>query len=147
MSICIVSSCGGHLTEVRMLIDTYNKYKHFYVLNDRALLPMDMKAKTLFIKHSERDILFFYNLFEAFLILFRYKPKIILSTGAGPVVPFALVGKYIFNIKIIYIESITRINKPSLTGKIMYKISDDFFYQWESLKKYFPEGKYFGPLI
>jgi len=147
MSICIVSSCGGHLTEVRSLINSYSKYKHFYVLNDYAILPMDMESNTFYIKHSERDLFFFYNLLEAFLICYRNKPKVILSTGAGPAVPFALVGKYFFNIKIVYIESITRIYNPSLTGRIMYKLSDDFYYQWEPLKQYFPDGKFFGSLL
>ena len=39
MKICIVSSCGGHLTEVRALKAAYQAYDHFYVLNDKAILP------------------------------------------------------------------------------------------------------------
>src|SRR5215467_503871 len=35
MKICIVSSCGGHLTEVRCLKPAYESYQHFYVLNDK----------------------------------------------------------------------------------------------------------------
>ena len=43
MKVCIVSSCGGHLTEVRRLKPAYEKYAHFYVLNDKAILPKDMQ--------------------------------------------------------------------------------------------------------
>jgi len=57
--ICIVSSCGGHLTEVRVLRPVYEKYPHFYVLNDRMMLPNDMEKKTYFIRHSEREMLSF----------------------------------------------------------------------------------------
>src|SRR2546427_5536683 len=93
MKICIVSSCGGHLTEVRTLKLIYEKYNHFYVLNDKVVLPKDMEDKTYFIRHSERDWLFLVNLWEAWQILRKERPYLILSTGAGPAVPFALVGK------------------------------------------------------
>ena len=36
-TVCVVSSSGGHLTEVRALRPVYEPYRHFYVLNDRVL--------------------------------------------------------------------------------------------------------------
>jgi UDP-N-acetylglucosamine:LPS N-acetylglucosamine transferase len=143
----IVSSCGGHLTEVRSLMSAYGYYEHFYVLNDRALLPPDMVGKTYFIAHSERDWKFFLNLWEAFRILRRERPQVLLSTGAGPAVPFALVGRYLFGCRVVYIETITRIHSPSLTGKLMYCLAHDFFYQWQSLGRFFPRGRLGGPLV
>jgi beta-1,4-N-acetylglucosaminyltransferase len=144
--ICIVSSCGGHLTEVRALKPVYERYEHFYVLNDQVLLPKDMQGKTYFIHHSERDWLFFVNLWEAWQILRAERPTLILSTGAGPVVPFALAGK-ILRTPTIFIETLTRVGEPSLTGRIMYYLADRFFYQWRSLERFFPKGTYGGPLV
>lgn len=146
MKICIVSSCGGHLTEVRVLKPVYEHYEHFYVLNDQALLPKDMEGKTHFIRHSERDWLFLVNLWEAWRILRAERPRLILSTGAGPVVPFALVAK-LFRIPTIFVETFTRVTRPSLTGRFMYYLADRFFYQWKALKRYFPKGTYGGPLV
>lgn len=71
----------------------------------------------------------------------------ILSTGAGPAVPFALVGRFFFRMRVVFVETITRIERPSLTGSIMYRLADDFYYQWESLRRYFPKGRLGGPLI
>src|SRR5947209_2265190 len=105
-----------------------------------------MQGKTNFIRHSERDWRFLVNLWEAWKILRKEKPGIILSTGAGPVVPFSLVGK-LFGIKTIFIETFTRVTKPSLTGLIMYWLADRFFYQWKTLESYFPKGVYGGPLV
>jgi beta-1,4-N-acetylglucosaminyltransferase len=143
--ICIVSSCGGHLTEVRMLKPAYDKYDHFYVLNERIALPEDMQGKTYFIQHSERDLLFFVNLWEAWRILRRQRPDLILSNGPGPLVPFALIGK-ILGIPTVFVEEMNRVNKPSLTGRIMYYLADRFFYQWKALAHYFPKATYGGPL-
>ena len=147
MKICIVSSCGGHLTEVRCLKPAYEKYAHFYVLNDKAMLPSDMQGKTYFIAHSERDWKFFLNLWEAFRILRRERPDVILSTGAGPIVPFAIVGRLFFRIRIVFVETITSVHKATLTGKIMQHLAHRFFYQWKSLSAFFPKGEYGGPLI
>lgn len=147
MKICIVSSCGGHLTEVRRLLPAYSQYEHFYVLNDQALLPPDMQGRTLFIAHSERDWKFLLNLWEAWRILRAERPGVILSTGAGPAVPFALIGRLLFGTKVIFVETLTRIESPSLTGRIMYFLAHRLFYQWPTLGRAFPRGIYGGPLL
>lgn len=147
MKVCIVSSCGGHLTEVRELRHVYQQYEHCYVLNDHALLPPDMVGHTYFIAHSERDWKFFLNLWEAWRILRRERPDVILSTGAGPVVPFAIIARLFFRVRILYIETLTQIYKPSLTGKIMRWLAHRCFYQWPGLARYFPSGTYGGPLL
>ena len=147
MKICIVSSCGGHLTEVRRLLPAYSQYEHFYVLNDQALLPPDMQGRTRFIAHSERDWRFLLNLWEAWCILRTEKPDVMLSTGAGPAVPFALIGRLFFRTKVIFVETITRIESPSLTGRLMYFLAHKLYYQWPPLAKAFPRGTYGGPLL
>ena len=142
----IVSSCGGHLTEVRRLLAAYERYDHFYVLNDRVQVPPDMVGKTYFVAHSERDWRFFINLIEAWRLLRNEQPSVLLSTGAGPIVPFALIGK-LLRIPTVFIESWTRVATPSLTGRIMYHLADRFFYQWPQLERYFPNGVYAGPVV
>lgn len=141
--ICVISSCGGHLTEVRALLPVYERYEHFYVLNDHVQLPKDMEGKTYFIRHSERDLLFFVNLWEAWCILRKERPSLILSTGAGPAVPFAFVGK-LLGVACIFIEISAQVTEPSLTGRIMYLLADRFFYQWKTLERCFPKATYGG---
>ncbi len=144
--ICIVSSCGGHLTEARMLKAAYDKYDHFYVINEKIMLPADMEGKTYFIRHSERDLLLLVNLWEAWRILRCERPDLILSTGAGPVVPFAMVGK-LLGVRTVFVEELTRCVKPSMTGRIMYYLADRFFYQWQELGEFFPRGVHGGRLV
>lgn len=144
--ICIVSSCGGHLAEVRLLKPLYERHEHFYVLNDRVILPQDMEGKTYFVHLFERDLNFFVNLWEAWGILRKERPDLILSTGAGVLVPFALSAKML-RVPVVFVETLNRVNHPSLTAKIMYRLADRFFYQWESLAKYFPKGECCGPIF
>ncbi|HLB43533.1 MAG TPA: PssD/Cps14F family polysaccharide biosynthesis glycosyltransferase [Gammaproteobacteria bacterium] len=144
--ICIVSSCGGHLSEIRGLLSIYSTYEHFYVLNDKALLASDMQNNTYFITHAERNWKIVINMWEAFKIIRKERPSIIMSTGAGLIVPFSLIG-CLFGIKTIYIETMAYVDRPSLTGKIMYYLADFFYYQWPGLKQFFPKGEYIGTLL
>ena len=125
----------------------YSRHEYFYVLNDEVILPADMVGKTTYIAHSERDLLFFKNLLEAFVILRRQRPDVLLSAGAGPIVPFAIIGRLFFGTTVIFVETITRINRPSMTGRIMYYLADHFFFQWRELARFFPKGQYRGSLL
>jgi UDP-N-acetylglucosamine:LPS N-acetylglucosamine transferase len=128
-----------------MLRPVYESYQHFYVVNEKIELPVDMIGRTYFIRHSERDWLFLANLWEAWRILRHERPTLLLSAGAGPIVPFALVGK-LLGIHSIYVENAGQVRTPSLTGRVMYRLADRFFYQWPGLKGHFPRGTYGGPL-
>jgi UDP-N-acetylglucosamine:LPS N-acetylglucosamine transferase len=128
-----------------MLQRVYRNYEHFYVVNEEIGLPADMQGRTYFIRHSERDWLFLMNFWEAWRILRHERPTLLLSTGAGPVVPFALLGK-LLGIRSIYVENAGQVRTPSLTGRVMYRLADRFFYQWPELKHYFPRAKYGGPV-
>ena len=144
--ICIVSSSGGHLTEALALRPAYANRPHFFVVNQPIEPPTEMRGKTFFICHSERDWLFFVNLWEAWRILRRERPAVILSTGAGAAVPFALVGK-LLGIPSVFVECSTQIARPSLTGRIMYYLADRFFYQWEAMRNHYPKATYGGVLL
>lgn len=147
MKVGIVSSCGGHLTEALSLYESYYSFDHFFVINDKIALPPKLENRTYFVTHSERDWRLLINFVEAFKILKHERPEVILSVGAGIVVPFAIVGRLFFDCKIIYVETIARVKHPSLTGKIMYRLANRFIYQWEPLRSYFPRGQYGGTII
>ena len=76
----------------------------------------------------------------------RKNPDIFISTGAGIAVPFFYIGKLLGK-RLIFIESFTRINMPSLTGRLVYPISDLFFIQWDELKKHYPKAIFVGGLF
>lgn len=69
------------------------------------------------------------NLLLALRLMRHSRPDVILSTGAGLAVPFFLVGK-LFGARLVYVESMTRIHGPSLSGRLIYPFSDRFFVQW-----------------
>ena len=82
----------------------------------------------------------------SFKILNKERPDLIISTGAGIAVPFIYIAK-IFKIKTIYIESLTRVEKLSLTGKLIYPIVDLLLVQWPELEKKYSKAKFKGQII
>lgn len=86
------------------------------------------------------------NTFLAIRVLKKEKPDLIISSGAAVAVPFFYLGK-LFGTKTIYIEVFDRINKPTLTGKLVYPVTDRFIVQWEEMKKVYPKAINFGSIF
>jgi beta-1,4-N-acetylglucosaminyltransferase len=75
----------------------------------------------------------------------KYEIQAIVSTGPGIAIPISLYFK-IKGVKIIFIETWSRFETQSLTGKWMYKIADNFYFQNQSLKKIYPNAVWSGLL-
>lgn len=82
----------------------------------------------------------------AWKILKKEKPDLIISSGATVAVPFFYIGK-LFGAKLIYIEVFDRIDKPTMTGKIVYPITDKFIVEWEEMKKVYPKAINLGSIF
>lgn len=149
--IVYLSAPGGHLVQLLKIANYVNEKDVIFIINDKPggqktdFDPI-MKNKTFIITHAERNWKQIINLLEAFYYIFKFRPRVFLSTGASPAVPFSLVSKLI-GTKIIFVESLSRVNKPSLTGRIMYGIADEFYIQWPNLKKFFPSALYYKNLF
>jgi UDP-N-acetylglucosamine:LPS N-acetylglucosamine transferase len=76
----------------------------------------------------------------------KERPDIIISSGAAVAVPFFYIGK-LFGAKLVYIEVIDRIDKPTITGKMVYPIVDKFVVQWEEMKKVYPKAVNLGSIF
>ncbi len=142
MNICIACSAGGHLTEALQLKKTWKNKKHFYISDKRVnALSISKKEKIYFILPPRRS--YFRTLIafiQTFFILLKERPSVIISTGAEIGFPALVLGKF-FGSKTIYIETLARINSPSLCGQLVYGKVDYFFVQWKNGLKFFPKAE------
>ncbi len=86
------------------------------------------------------------NTVLAWRVLRRQQPETILSTGAGLAVPFFLIGK-LLGIRLVYVESVTRTESISLSGRLVYPLADRFFVQWPAAAKRLRRAEYAGGLL
>ena len=82
----------------------------------------------------------------AWKVLRKEKPDLIISSGAAVAVPFFYLGK-LFGAKLVYVEVFDRIDKPTVTGKMVYPIADKFIVQWEEQKKVYKKAICLGSIF
>ncbi|VOI44511.1 putative glycosyl transferase enhancer [Streptococcus pneumoniae] len=138
MKVCLVGSSGGHLTHLYLLKPFWKDRERFWVTFDkedaRSILENEIFYPCYYPTNRNLKNLI-KNTILAFKILRKERPDIIVSSGAAVAVPFFYLGK-IFGAKTVYIEVFDRIDAPTMTGKLVYPVTDRFIVQWEEMKKY-----------
>ena len=136
------------MTELVQLKKAWENMPNFFV-SDKRLNAVDLskKEKVYFVTCPRRNpFKLLLNIFQSLKIFFKERPDVVISTGADTAIPICIIAK-LFGKKVIFIESFCRIDSPSLSGKIMYRISDLFFVQWEQNKKFFPKARFAGSVF
>ena len=149
MKVCLVGSSGGHLTHLYMLKSFWKSKERFWVTFDkedaRSMLSGEKVYPCYYPTNRSLKALVL-NTVLAIKLLKKEKPDLIISSGAAVAVPFFWFGK-LFGIKLIYIEVFDRINKATMTGKMVYPITDIFIVQWEEMKKVYPKALNLGSIF
>lgn len=65
----------------------------------------------------------------AWKVLRKERPDLIVSSGAAVAVPFFLIGK-LLGAKCVYVEVFDRVDKSTLTGRMLNGVADLFIVQW-----------------
>lgn len=145
----LVGSSGGHLTHLYMLKPFWQKKDRFWVTFDkedaRSLLEGEKMYPCYYPTNRSLKALI-KNTKIAWKVLHKEKPDLIISCGAAVAVPFFYIGK-LMGAKLIYIEVFDRIDKPTMTGKMVYPITDKFVVQWEEQKKVYPKAINLGSIF
>lgn len=149
MKICLACSSGGHLTHLYMLKPFWQEKDHFWVTFDKedakSLLDGERMIPCYFPTNRSLKALMI-NTKLAWNVLREEKPDLIISSGAAIAVPFFYVGK-LLGIKTMYIEIFDRIDKPTLSGRLVYPVTDRFIVQWEEMKQVYPEAINLGSIF
>ena len=149
MKVCMVGSSGGHLTHLCMLRPLWEKQDRFWVTFDKPDAISQLKGEKMYPCYfpTNRNIKnLIRNTGLAWKILRKEKPDLIISAGAAVAVPFFYIGK-LMGAKLVYIEVIDRIDKGTLTGKLVYPITDRFIVQWEEQKKVYHKAINLGSIF
>jgi len=145
----LICSAGGHFYELYCLREAWAAYDSFWVTFaslDTQYVLRDERVYTAFSPTNRSLKNLFRNLLLAWKILAKEKPRVIVSTGAGVCVPFFLISR-LRRIKTVYIESLARIGKLSLTGRMVYLLADEFIVQWPELAERLRKAEFKGQLL
>ncbi len=147
--IAVASSTGGHLVEARRLACVYEKHEHFFFtfsggVADELSRSCDVVAIPNI--HRSRPYSWIRGMLMSFLVVMKRRPDVVLTTGAGIVIFFCIFSK-LAGAKLIFIESMASVDRPTLTARVLYPFSDLFIVQWPGLLSYFPKARYLGRLF
>ena len=126
MKICLVGSSGGHLAHLYMLQPIWGNNEHFWVTFPKEDAKSLLKGQKTYLT--------------------KERPDLIISSGAAVAVPFFYVGK-LLRAKTIYIEVFDRMDKSTLTGRLVHPVTDRFIVQWEEMKKVYKHAINLGSIF
>ena len=147
--ILLVCSSGGHLAQLWQLrpwwADKPRRWVTFDKPDARSLLADEQVTwghhpTTRNVPNTLRNALL------AWRMLRRERPALLVSNGAGIAFPFFVAAR-LLGIPSMYIEVCDRLDTPSLTGRLCYRLSDVFCIQDEEQRAFYPHSELVGRLL
>ena len=141
MRILIACSSGGHLAQALALEPWWGEHERLWVtgptedarlkLRDERVIECAWPTQRNLPNPAQLDELF--------------APKRN-STGAAVAVPFLRQARRV-GARSIFLETIDRIDKPSLTGRLVYPFVDEYLTQWDQLTEKLPRAQTVGLVL
>jgi nitroreductase len=147
--VLLVSSAGGHLLQLERLRPWWQRFDRAWVtfpLEDARSRLAGERAAWAHHPVTRNIPNLIRNTSLAWRLIRRYRPSVVVSTGAGVAVPFFLVARA-HRIPTVFIEAVERTERPSLTGRLCAPISTLILLQREEQRALYPRGHLIGRLL
>lgn len=148
-SVLLICSPGGHMQQMLALKPAWQDCRRAWVSLKAADSERLLADESVVWAHgpTNRSLpMLMRNLFVAARTLRRADPDAVLSTGAALAVPFIIFSR-LTGRRAIYVESFTRTDGLSLSGRIVYRFATDFFVQWPEAAVGRPKARYVGAIL
>ena len=142
----LVCSGGGHLSQLAELCDDWPLDTQHWITFDSEQARRLLSGRRVAFAHgpTNRSLASLArNLLLAWRLVRRHRPQTILTTGAGIAVPFCYVGR-LLGCRVIYVECLSRVSEPSLTGRLVEPVAHELYVQWPQLVTRYRHARYVG---
>lgn len=85
-------------------------------------------------------------LLQCFKIILHERPDVVISTGAAGGCILCFIAKLV-GAKVVWIDSITNVQRLSLSGRMVKDMADLFLVQWPELASQYGNVEYVGAVI
>ncbi len=149
--VLLVCTGGGHLLQLSSLREAWDGYPHAWVVasyegSDVASLLAGERVYRAYAPANRSVKNLLRNLVLAWRLLRRLRPRVVVTTGAAVAVPFAWTAR-LRGVSIIYVESLARVGRPSLSCRLVAPLADRVFVQWPELRRALPSARYAGTVF
>jgi beta-1,4-N-acetylglucosaminyltransferase len=149
MRVLLVCSPGGHLQQMLALKPAWEDAERAWVTLEGPDVGYLLADEDVTIAHgpTNRSVAkLLRNLGLSWRVLRRHRPDAIVSTGAALAVPFFLFGR-LLGIRCVYVESVTRTESLSLSGRLVYPLASRFFVQWPAVAQGRAKAEFAGSVL
>ena len=142
----LVCSTGGHLVQLVALREAWEPFTRTWVTFDKSDARSLLRDERVVYAHgptnrSIKNLL--RNLVVAWRVVAETRPRVLLTTGAGVAVPFAWVAR-LRGASVVYVESLARIEGPSLSYRLIAPVAARRYVQWPELAETLPGARFAG---
>lgn len=149
LRICLAASAGGHTSQLLKLVESWNGYDVFSVTTTEVVREKLAKFGPVYVV-GECNRQYPWRVVKVLLrcigIVFKERPDVVISTGAAVGCILCLLGK-MRGAKVIWIDSITNVERISLSGRMVRHVADLFLVQWPDLVNRYKKVEFVGSLI
>ena len=149
VDVLIVCSAGGHLFDACAISDAWSGRSRAWVSFDKTDVRSLLARERVYFGHgpTNRNLPnFFRNLGRAWRVLGETRPRVLVTTGAGIAVPFAWVAR-LRGARVIYVECAGRIDRPSLSARLIAPVAERIYAQWPELAASWRRARYAGNVL
>lgn len=145
-----MGSSGGHLAQLMRLEPWWQRHPRAWVTFDTADATSILAAEqdvTWAFRPTTRNIPnLLRNTWQSVKVLRRFRPTVVVSTGAAVAFPYFLLGR-LLGVRTVYIEVFDRIDTPTLTGRLVRPFTDAMLVQWPEQLGLYDDALELGPLL
>ncbi len=149
VDVLLVCSAGGHLLQLVALREAWQEFSCAWITDptsDAESLLGDELVEYAHFPTTRHLGNLLRNVVLAWRLVTRWRPRVVLTTGAGTAVPFAWIGR-LRGARVVWIETVTRIHAPSLSCRMVAPIADRVYVQWPELASAVPKSRYVGTIL
>lgn len=130
-----IASGGGHWVQLRRLAPAFADTEVIWVNRDPASAAEVAPARFYVIGEASRaqKLGVLKVAAQAFWLLLRTRPAVIVTTGAAPGLLTLALGKTLFRARTIWIDSIANVETLSGSGRLARRFADIRLTQWPDL--------------
>lgn len=140
-----IASGGGHWTQLARLSEAFERFDTLYVTTiDGVEAPSGFRPVQCVEDASRSSPARFARLAVQLVGIFRrFRPQVIVTTGAAPGLAALIFGK-LAGCRTVWIDSIANGSSLSMSGRLAARWSDLLLTQWEELASPSTGARYFG---
>jgi UDP-N-acetylglucosamine:LPS N-acetylglucosamine transferase len=146
VDLLLVCSSGGHLLQLHALREAWEGLDRTWVSFDKSDVRSLLAGERVVHAHgpTNRNIgNLLRNVLLAVRVVRELRPRAVLTTGAGVAVPFAWVAR-LHGARVVYVESMTRIEGPSLSMRMIAPVASRLYVQWPELAPHVRRARFAG---